>query len=136
MSPSTAPGSGAKGGLSQLRVSGGPNPTDRGRVGTKQHLVRDAVGTPLGMTLNPADYRDSRMLTSPLNGAPPVQSRPSRPRRRSNKLRVDSIGNDRAAPSAQVALTSMARQRQPTANLHQLDTLACTGNPAFINSAG
>ena len=30
----------------------GPNPTDRGKPGTKRHLVVDARGTPLGMTLS------------------------------------------------------------------------------------
>ena len=38
----------------------GPNPTDRGKPGTKRHLVVDANGTPLGLTLTgagPGAYR-------------------------------------------------------------------------------
>ena len=34
----------------------GPNPTDRGKPGTKRHLVTDARGTPLGMRLVPAQF--------------------------------------------------------------------------------
>ena len=40
----------------------GSNPTDRGKPGTKRHLVTDARGTPLGLTLSGANRHDSRML--------------------------------------------------------------------------
>ena len=37
----------------------GPNPTDRGKPGTKRHLVTDARGTPLGVVLSGANTHDS-----------------------------------------------------------------------------
>jgi hypothetical protein len=40
----------------------GPNPTDRGKPGTKRHLVTDAQGTPLGVTLSGPNRHDGRML--------------------------------------------------------------------------
>lgn len=42
----------------------GPNPTDRGKPGTKRHLVVDAHGTRLGLTLTGANCHDSRMLSA------------------------------------------------------------------------
>ncbi|WP_108913031.1 IS5 family transposase [Deinococcus ficus] len=45
-----------KGGLT------GPNPTDRGKKGTKIHLVVDASGIPLGLTLSGANVHDSKEL--------------------------------------------------------------------------
>ena len=40
----------------------GPNPTDRGKPGTKRHLVVDASGIPLAVALTPPNVHDSRML--------------------------------------------------------------------------
>jgi IS5 family transposase len=68
----------------------GPNPTDRGRPGTKRHLVVDARGTPLGAVLSGANRHDSVMLAAALDAIPPVRSgRRGRPRRRPVKLHAD-----------------------------------------------
>ena len=48
---------------------------DRGKPGTKRHLVRDARGTPLGLTLSGANRRDSRMLMPTLNAVAGVRAR-------------------------------------------------------------
>lgn len=40
----------------------GPNPTDRGKPGTKRHLVTDARGTPLGLRLTGANRHDSPQM--------------------------------------------------------------------------
>ena len=40
----------------------GPNPTDRGRPGSKRRFVVDARGTPLGLTLSGAHRNDSMQL--------------------------------------------------------------------------
>ncbi|ONH81067.1 IS5 family transposase, partial [Roseomonas mucosa] len=57
--------SGEKGGAET-----GPNPTDRGKPGTKRHLVTDARGTPLGLTLSGANRHDSMMLAPTLDAVP------------------------------------------------------------------
>lgn len=41
---------------------GGPNPTDRGKPGTKYHVVTLADGTPLGAVASGANVHDTRMF--------------------------------------------------------------------------
>ena len=68
----------------------GSNPTDRGKPGTKRHLVVDANGTPLGLILTGANCHDSRMLAATLDAVPGVRTgRRGRPRRRPDKLHAD-----------------------------------------------
>ena len=74
----------------------GPNPTDRGKPGTKRHIVVDARGTPLGVTLSGANRHDSMALASTLDAIPPVRSgRRGRPRRRPDKLHADKAYDHR-----------------------------------------
>ena len=71
-------------------VATGPNPTDRGRPGSKRHIAVDARGTPLGVLIGPANQHDSRMLAPTLDAIPSVRSgKRGRPRRRPNKLHAD-----------------------------------------------
>jgi len=50
----------------------------------------DGHGTPLGLTLSPANRHDSKMLAPTLDAVPPVRSgRRGRPRRRPGKLHAD-----------------------------------------------
>ena len=68
----------------------GPNPTDRGKAGTKRHLVTDARGTPLGFRLSGANRHDSVMMAPTLDAIPPVRNgRRGRPRHRPDKLHAD-----------------------------------------------
>jgi transposase len=84
-------------GLARQRIRGGqkggaetgPNPTDRGKPGTKRHLVVDGRGTPLGVRLSPANRHDSLMLAATLDAVPGVRSGRGRPRRRPKKLHAD-----------------------------------------------
>ena len=52
----------------------GPNPTDRGKPGTKRHLVVEAPGTSLGVVLTGVNRHDSTQLTTALDAIPPVRS--------------------------------------------------------------
>ena len=68
----------------------GPNPTDRGKPGTKRHLVVDRHGTPLGVTLSGANRHDSMMLAVTLDAIPNVRRKGrGRPRRRPDRLHTD-----------------------------------------------
>ena len=68
----------------------GPNPTDRGKAGTKRHLVTDARGTPLGLVLTGANCHDSPLMAPTLDAIPPLRSgRRGRPRQRPDKLHAD-----------------------------------------------
>ncbi|WP_373308895.1 IS5 family transposase [Streptomyces minutiscleroticus] len=64
-----------KGGLT------GPNPVDRGKKGSKIHLITDRVGLPLSVGISGANLHDSQALEPLERGIPPVRSRRG-PRRR------------------------------------------------------
>lgn len=68
----------------------GPNPTDRGKPGSKRHLVVDRNGIPLGVLLTSANVHDSRVFEALLDSIPPVRRRRAgRPRRRPDKVHAD-----------------------------------------------
>jgi len=67
----------------------GPNPTDRGKPGSKRHLVVDRQGIPLAVLLTAANAHDSTVLEEALDAVPPVRQPRGRPRRRPNKLHAD-----------------------------------------------
>ena len=70
----------------------GPNPTDRGKPGTKYHLLTDRNGLPLHVLVSAANVHDSRLFEPLLDtnpGVRPRRGRPGRPRRRPEKLHAD-----------------------------------------------
>jgi transposase len=70
----------------------GPNPTDRGKPGSKYHLLVDQGGIPLAVRLSAANTHDSMLLEQLIDAVAPVRGprgRPGRPRRRPAKLHLD-----------------------------------------------
>ena len=67
----------------------GPNPTDRGRPGTKRHLITDRRGIPLGFLLTGANVHDSMPFEALLDAVPHIAGKRGRPRRRPDKLHAD-----------------------------------------------
>jgi transposase len=70
----------------------GPNPTDRGKAGSKYHILCDANGLPLHALLSAANTHDSKLFEPLLETNPAVRGRrgrPGRPRRRPDKLHAD-----------------------------------------------
>jgi transposase len=67
----------------------GPNPTNRGKPGTKRHVIVDAGGVPLALLLSAANVHDSRLLEPLLDAVPPVRQCAGRPRKRPAKLHAD-----------------------------------------------
>jgi Transposase DDE domain len=67
----------------------GPNPTDRGKPGSKHHVLVDARGLPLAMQLGPANEHDSKRFEDLLHGVRPVRGRRGPPRKRPTKLHAD-----------------------------------------------
>ena len=67
----------------------GANPVDRGRPGTKRHLVVDRNGVPLAVLVSAANVHDSTMFEPLLDAIPPVQGPWGRPRKRPAKLHAD-----------------------------------------------
>ena len=78
------PGSGEKGGSET-----GPNPVDRGRAGSKHHLLTDAHGTPLAWTLTGGNRNDVTQLLPLLDRVPAVAGLPGRPRQRPEMVVAD-----------------------------------------------
>ncbi|GAA1342492.1 hypothetical protein GCM10009647_086390 [Streptomyces sanglieri] len=54
---------------------------DRGRTGSKHHLITDATGIPLAATLTGGNRNDVTQLIPLLQAVPPVRGRRGRPRR-------------------------------------------------------
>ena len=67
----------------------GPSPVDRGRRGSKQHLLVDGSGLPLAWTLTGGNRNDITQLLALLDRVPPVRGRVGRPRRRPDTVIAD-----------------------------------------------
>lgn len=68
----------------------GPNPTDRGKPGSKHHIITDARGTPLASPmLTASNVPDVIMLLPIVDHITPVKGRSGRPRRRPVKVHAD-----------------------------------------------
>lgn len=68
----------------------GRDPTNRGKLGCKRHLVVDGRGVPLGVVVSAANVHDSRMFESALDAVPGIRNgRRGRPQRRPLKLHAD-----------------------------------------------
>lgn len=79
------PGAGKKGGAKT-----GPNPTDRGKSGSKHHLITDQHGTPLATPmLTASNVPDVVMLIPIVDHVAPVRGRVGHPRRRPDKVHAD-----------------------------------------------
>ena len=67
----------------------GPNPVDRGKYGSKIHLITDRNGLPLSVGISAANVHDSKALVPLVQGIPPVRSRRGPRQRRPAKLHAD-----------------------------------------------
>jgi transposase len=67
----------------------GANPTDRGKSGTKRHVVVERQGIPLAITLSGANVHDSMLFEATLDAIEPIRRPRGRPRRRPDKLHAD-----------------------------------------------
>jgi transposase len=67
----------------------GPSPVDRGKPGTKHHVLTEAQGIPLTAAATPANVPDINGLVPLFNAIPPVKGKPGRPRRRPDRMQGD-----------------------------------------------
>jgi transposase len=70
----------------------GPNPVDRGKAGSKFHLLVDRQGIPLAVLPSAANVHDSKLLEPLVDAVPPIRrptGQPGRPRFRPVKLHAD-----------------------------------------------
>jgi len=68
----------------------GPNPTDKGKSGSKRHVVVDRGGIPLAVIHSAANVHDLKVLEEAVDTIPPIR-KPScgRQRKRPKKLHTD-----------------------------------------------
>ncbi len=62
---------------------------DRGKYGSKIHLITERTGLPLSDGISGANTHDSQTLIPLVQGMPPIRSRRGRRRRRPGKLYGD-----------------------------------------------
>jgi transposase len=67
----------------------GPSPVDRAKTGSKHHLIVDAHGIPLAITLTGGHRNDVTQLLPLIDGIGPVTGKPGRPRQRSERVLAD-----------------------------------------------
>jgi transposase len=67
----------------------GPNPTDRGKNGSKRHLIVDGQGTPLAIEHTAANVHDSEMAIALVDSIPPIKQPRGRPRKRPDEVLAD-----------------------------------------------
>jgi len=94
----------------------GRNPTDRGKAGSKHHLLTDAQGVPLSIQLSGAQVHDSQRLRLLVTTIPALRGKAGRPRQRPDIVQGDraygSVGHHRWLCS--VGITDrLARQGTP-----------------------
>jgi transposase len=67
----------------------GPSPVDRGRFGSKHHLLVDATGIPLAFSVTGGNRNDVTQLIPLLDAVPAVRGAVGRPRRRPESVIAD-----------------------------------------------
>jgi transposase len=74
----------------------GANPVDRGKPGSKLHLVCDGSGLPLAAVVTAANVTDTTMLAAVIDDVPPVRTPPGRRRTRPDAVHADKGYDSRA----------------------------------------
>jgi transposase len=67
----------------------GPNPTDRSKSGSKHHVMTDAQGIPLSVTVTAANVNDVSQTLNVLTSMPPVGGKPGPKRQKPERLQGD-----------------------------------------------
>ncbi len=94
----------------------GPNPTDRGKNGSKRHLIVDGRGIPLAIEHTGANVHDSEMAIPLVEGIPPIKQSRGRPRKR-----PDNVFADRAY-DAEEKIRQPLRQHNVTPQIAKRNT--------------
>ena len=78
----------------------GKNPTDKGKAGSKRHLVSDRNGIPLSVMLTAANVHDSMVFEELIDAIEPIKRPRGRPRKRPEKLHADKAYDDKKCKEA------------------------------------
>ena len=75
----------------------GPNPTDRGKPGSKHHVLTDGQGVPLQVATSAANVPDIKQLLPLVVNVPKVRGKRGRPRSQPKRIYGDRAYDDQAA---------------------------------------
>jgi putative transposase len=91
----------------------GPDPTNRGKLGTKRHVLSDRRGAPLSVVLSAANRTDMKLAEATLDGVviPRPRPRPDRPQHLCRDKGFDYPETDQAA-QARGYVVHTARKRR------------------------
>ena len=79
----------------------GKNPTDKGKKGTKRHLISDRRGIPLAVMLTAANVHDSMVFEELIDAVEPIKGPGrGRPRKRPEKVHADKAYDDKKCKRA------------------------------------
>lgn len=78
----------------------GANPVDRGKRGSKYHLLVERGGVPLAAAVSAANTPDAQLLEQVVDAVPAVKGRRGRPRQRPAKLHTDKAYDSTASRRA------------------------------------
>jgi Transposase DDE domain len=78
----------------------GPNPRDRGKQGSKRHLVVDGAGIPLAVRHTAANIHDSRMLEELVDAVVPIRQPKGSPVVRVSDPRSCTLTRDTTSDAA------------------------------------
>jgi transposase len=67
----------------------GANPTDRGKLGSKRHLITDREGTPLALSVTGANRHDSIAFHPVIDELPAICGKRGRPLSKPGKMHAD-----------------------------------------------
>ena len=73
----------------------GPSPVDGVRPGSKHHLITEAHGIPLAISLTGGNRNDVTQLMPLIEAIPPVRGRHGRPRQRPDRVYADVYDHDK-----------------------------------------
>lgn len=73
----------------------GPSPVDRGKPGSKLHVLSDAAGLPISTGISAGSTADGEAMIPLVNAIRPVRSKRGPPRRKPAKLHADKAYNSR-----------------------------------------
>lgn len=68
----------------------GPSPVDRARTGSKHHLITDATGIPLAISITGGNRNDVTQLLPLVDAVGPVRGKVGRPRQHAGRVIADS----------------------------------------------
>jgi transposase len=94
----------------------GPSPVDRGRRGSKHHLITCGQGNPLAVALTAGNVNDVTQTLPLVDGIPPVRGKRGQPRRRPKRLLGDRAyhsAKHRRALRARSITARIAKPKSP-----------------------